>query len=94
MKIALMNEFSQASKNTVVLEQLNDVAGGLGHIVFNVGMSEQLREANKKLKQAAAEQKVGQNAPPPKTEAKPPAQVDTKAAWKCQTERLGFIQIL
>jgi ribose 5-phosphate isomerase B len=40
MKIALMNEFSQASKNTVVLEQLNDVAGGLGHIVFNVGMSD------------------------------------------------------
>ena len=46
---------------------------------------EQLREANKKLKQAAAEQKVGQNAPPPKTVATPPAQVDTKAAWKCQS---------
>ena len=40
MKIALMNEFSQASKNAVVLEQLNDVAGGLGHSVFNVGMSD------------------------------------------------------
>jgi len=40
MKIALMNEFSQASKNAVVLEQLDDVAGGLGHSVFNVGMSD------------------------------------------------------
>lgn len=38
MKIALMNEFSQASKNAITLEQLNDVAGGLGHEVFNVGM--------------------------------------------------------
>ena len=40
MKIALMNEFSQAAKNAAVLEQLNDVAGGLGHSVFNVGMSD------------------------------------------------------
>ncbi|KXI30330.1 RpiB/LacA/LacB family sugar-phosphate isomerase [Paraglaciecola hydrolytica] len=40
MKIALMNEFSQAAKNAVVLEQLNDVASGLGHSVFNVGMSD------------------------------------------------------
>jgi ribose 5-phosphate isomerase B len=40
MKIALMNEFSQAAKNTAVLEQLNDVAGGLGHDVYNVGMSD------------------------------------------------------
>ncbi|MDP5040641.1 MAG: RpiB/LacA/LacB family sugar-phosphate isomerase, partial [Paraglaciecola sp.] len=40
MKIALMNEFSQAAKNEVVLAQLNDVAGGLGHEVFNVGMSD------------------------------------------------------
>ncbi|SMF16452.1 ribose 5-phosphate isomerase B [Alteromonadaceae bacterium Bs31] len=40
MKIALMNEFSQASKNAVVLEQLNQVAGDLGHSVFNVGMSD------------------------------------------------------
>ena len=40
MKIALMNEFSQAAKNAIVLEQLNDVAGELGHIVYNVGMSD------------------------------------------------------
>ena len=40
MKIALMNEFSQAAKNALVLEQLNDVATGLGHSVFNVGMSD------------------------------------------------------
>ncbi|WP_440903362.1 RpiB/LacA/LacB family sugar-phosphate isomerase [Catenovulum sp. SX2] len=38
MKIALMNEFSQAAKNPIVLEQLNSVAAGLGHEVFNVGM--------------------------------------------------------
>ncbi|MBX2857707.1 MAG: RpiB/LacA/LacB family sugar-phosphate isomerase [Cellvibrionaceae bacterium] len=40
MKIALMNEFSQASKNGVILQQLETVAGELGHNVFNVGMSD------------------------------------------------------
>ncbi|MAN51932.1 MULTISPECIES: RpiB/LacA/LacB family sugar-phosphate isomerase [unclassified Marinimicrobium] len=39
MKIALMNEFSQAGKNPIVLEQLNAVADDLGHQVFNVGMN-------------------------------------------------------
>ncbi|WP_347330170.1 RpiB/LacA/LacB family sugar-phosphate isomerase [Marinimicrobium locisalis] len=39
MKIALMNEFSQAGKNPVVLEQLNAVAQEQGHQVFNVGMN-------------------------------------------------------
>lgn len=38
MKIALMNEFSQAAKNPVILQQLNDVASEQGHSVFNVGM--------------------------------------------------------
>ncbi|MBE0458973.1 MAG: RpiB/LacA/LacB family sugar-phosphate isomerase [Pseudoalteromonas prydzensis] len=38
MKIALMNEFSQAAKNPIVLEQLNSVADTQGHQVFNVGM--------------------------------------------------------
>ena len=38
MKIALMNEFSQAAKNPVILQQLNDVASEQGHDVFNVGM--------------------------------------------------------
>jgi ribose 5-phosphate isomerase B len=38
MKIALMNEFSQAGKNPIVLPELQAVAGGLGHEVFNVGM--------------------------------------------------------
>ena len=38
MKIALMQEFSQAAKNPVVLEQLNTVAAAQGHDVFNVGM--------------------------------------------------------
>ncbi|MEE7565859.1 RpiB/LacA/LacB family sugar-phosphate isomerase, partial [Xanthomonas sp. Kuri4-3] len=38
MKIALMNEFSQAGKNPLILQQLNAVAGEQGHQVFNVGM--------------------------------------------------------
>lgn len=40
MKIALMNEFSQAAKNAIVLQQLNDVAAVQNHSVFNVGMSD------------------------------------------------------
>ncbi|WOX06500.1 RpiB/LacA/LacB family sugar-phosphate isomerase [Microbulbifer pacificus] len=40
MKIALMNEFSQASKNAIVLKELQDVAGALGHTVYNTGMSD------------------------------------------------------
>ena len=40
MKIALMNEFSQAAKNAVVLKELQDVAGELGHTVYNTGMSD------------------------------------------------------
>lgn len=40
MKIALMNEFSQASKNATVLKELQDVAGELGHTVYNTGMSD------------------------------------------------------
>lgn len=39
MKIALMNEFSQASKNPIVLEQLQAVATAQGHQVYNVGMN-------------------------------------------------------
>lgn len=38
MKIALMNEFSQAGKNEIVLAQLQSVASDAGHEVFNVGM--------------------------------------------------------
>lgn len=38
MKIALMQEFSQAAKNTVILQQLNEAAAEQGHEVFNVGM--------------------------------------------------------
>lgn len=40
MKIALMNEFSQASKNEAVLAELQSVADEQGHSVFNVGMSD------------------------------------------------------
>ncbi len=40
MRIALMNEFSQASKNAVVLEQLEAVAKEQGHEIFNVGMKD------------------------------------------------------
>lgn len=38
MKIAMMNEFSQASKNAIVLAQLKDVVEPMGHTVFNTGM--------------------------------------------------------
>ncbi|WP_191601836.1 RpiB/LacA/LacB family sugar-phosphate isomerase [Marinomonas algicola] len=41
MKIALMMENSQAGKNSMILESLNDVAGSLNHEVFNVGMSDE-----------------------------------------------------
>jgi ribose 5-phosphate isomerase RpiB len=39
MKIALMNEFSQASKNTLILETLKKTVEPMGHQVFNTGMS-------------------------------------------------------
>lgn len=38
MKIALMNEFSQASKNHIILEKLNLVAERQSHKVYNIGM--------------------------------------------------------
>ena len=38
MKIAMINEFSQASKNAIVLEQLKDVVEPMGHTVYNTGM--------------------------------------------------------
>ncbi|MCJ2377662.1 RpiB/LacA/LacB family sugar-phosphate isomerase [Vibrio sp. ZSDZ34] len=41
MKIALMMENSQAGKNAMVAEQLDNVAGGLGHDVFNLGMTDE-----------------------------------------------------
>ncbi|WP_146491348.1 RpiB/LacA/LacB family sugar-phosphate isomerase [Vibrio sp. T20] len=41
MKIALMMENSQAPKNAMVAGELNNVAGGLGHDVFNVGMTDE-----------------------------------------------------
>ncbi|CAH0528710.1 RpiB/LacA/LacB family sugar-phosphate isomerase [Vibrio hippocampi] len=41
MKIALMMENSQAAKNPMVAGELNAVAGGLGHDVYNVGMTDE-----------------------------------------------------
>ncbi len=38
MKIALINEFSQAPKNALILSELKEVAEPLGHIVVNTGM--------------------------------------------------------
>lgn len=38
MKIALMNEFSQAAKNPVILNELKNATEKHGHTVFNVGM--------------------------------------------------------
>lgn len=39
MKIALMNEFSQAAKNPMILNELKGVTEKYGHSVFNVGMN-------------------------------------------------------
>ncbi|WP_117234917.1 RpiB/LacA/LacB family sugar-phosphate isomerase [Vibrio maerlii] len=41
MKIALMMENSQAAKSAMVASELNNVASGLGHDVFNVGMTDE-----------------------------------------------------
>ena len=40
MKIALVNEFSQAPKNALILRTLREVAEPLGHTVVNAGMSQ------------------------------------------------------
>lgn len=45
MKIALMMENSQATKNAIVLKELEGVAQPLGHQVFNVGMSDEQEHA-------------------------------------------------
>ncbi|MEZ9745815.1 RpiB/LacA/LacB family sugar-phosphate isomerase [Vibrio splendidus] len=41
MKIALMMENSQAGKNAMVTAELESVAGGIGHDVFNLGMTDE-----------------------------------------------------
>lgn len=38
MRIALINENSQASKNAIIFKELKDVAEPLGHEVINIGM--------------------------------------------------------
>lgn len=38
MKIALMNEFSQASKNAIIFNELVAATTHQGHTIFNVGM--------------------------------------------------------
>ena len=42
MKIALLNEFSQAWKNDIVLRELKDVVEPMGHTVYNTGMAKPL----------------------------------------------------
>ncbi len=39
MKIAMINEFSQSSKNDIVLKCLKDVVEPMGHTVYNTGMN-------------------------------------------------------
>ncbi|MDH5902456.1 RpiB/LacA/LacB family sugar-phosphate isomerase [Vibrio splendidus] len=41
MKIALMMENSQAGKNAMVAAELESVVGGIGHDVFNLGMTDE-----------------------------------------------------
>ena len=38
MKIALINENSQAAKNSMIFDILNDEATKAGHTVYNYGM--------------------------------------------------------
>lgn len=40
MKIAMINEFSQSAKNTIVLNELKGVVEPMGHTVYNTGMNE------------------------------------------------------
>ena len=42
MKIALMNEFSQAMKNEIVLKELKAVVEPMGHTVYNTAMTKPL----------------------------------------------------
>ena len=42
MKIALMNDFSQAPKNSIILAQLKDVVEPMGHTVYNTAMAKPL----------------------------------------------------
>lgn len=42
MKIALLNEFSQAPKNEMIFNELKQVATSFGHEVFNAGMHKPL----------------------------------------------------
>ena len=44
MKIAVLNEFSQAPKNPVILKALKDVVEPMGHTVFNTGMEQPLSD--------------------------------------------------
>lgn len=42
MKIALLNEFSQAPKNSIIMEELKRAVEPFGHQVYNVAMSKPL----------------------------------------------------
>lgn len=42
MKIALLNEFSQAPKNTIILNELKKVVEPMGHTVYNTAMEKPL----------------------------------------------------
>jgi ribose 5-phosphate isomerase RpiB len=44
MKIALLNEFSQAPKNGIILKELKSVAEPMGHQVYNAAMEKPLSE--------------------------------------------------
>ncbi|MGN0332070.1 MAG: RpiB/LacA/LacB family sugar-phosphate isomerase [Enterocloster sp.] len=44
MKIALLNEFSQAPKNPIILNELKKVVEPMGHEVFNVAMEKPLTD--------------------------------------------------
>lgn len=44
MKIALLNEFSQAPKNEIILKELKSVTEAMGHQVYNAAMEKPLSD--------------------------------------------------
>lgn len=44
MKIAVLNEFSQASKNEIIVNELKKVVEPMGHMVYNAAMEKPLLE--------------------------------------------------
>ena len=58
MKIAVLNEFSQAPKNGIILKELKSVVEPMGHQVFNAAMEVPLTDQD--VPEAYTQMQVGQ----------------------------------